>query len=389
MLDFNNLKNAFADKSDRDLKRAYILFKTLNYPLLSQTLTFLLKTAIWIKLPVKNIIRSTIYKQFCGGTTIQDSQNVINQLWKAKIGTILDFSIEGKENEKDFERTIEQTLESIQNAKDKESIPFCVFKPTGLAKFSLLEKMSAKKTLNKQEKLDADIFRKRMEKICKSAYQNKVPLFIDAEESWIQNIIDEISENMMEKFNKKEAWIYNTIQLYRKDRIIYLNNLLEKANKKDFILGVKIVRGAYYEKEVKRAQEKNYPCPVHEFKYETDRDYNKALEICIRNINRISICAGTHNEKSSLLLSNLLKEYDIGKNDKRVYFSQLLGMSDHISYNSSINGYNVAKYVPYGPIKELLPYLIRRAKENTSITGQVSRELINIKQEIQRRKKKN
>lgn len=384
---FDNLKTAFKDKSNRDLNRAYLLFKTINNPLISNALTSLVKIAIWLRLPINGIVKETIYKQFCGGTTIESSQTTIDKLWESNIGTILDYSAEGNESEDDFNKAMEETVLSLQKSKKENSIPFSVFKPTGLARFKLLEKISSNTKLSKEEEIEKINFEARIERICKFSSENKVPVFIDAEESWIQDAIDNIAIKMMQKFNKKKAWIFNTLQLYRIDRIAHLDYLLNKARKDNFFVGLKLVRGAYHEKEIRRAKEMSYTCPVHMHKEDTDKDYNKALDICIKNISIISICAGTHNEDSSSLLINLLKKHNISKGDRRIYFSQLLGMSDHISYNAAKKGYNVAKYVPYGPVKDVLPYLIRRAKENTSISGQMGRELSNIIEEKKRRKK--
>jgi len=383
---FNNIKVAFEDKSDKDLSRAYLLFKTISNPIISKTLTAFVKVAIWLKLPINPIIRATVYKHFCGGTTITNSQDTIDKLWKSHIGTILDFSAEGKENEEDFNRAMNETITSIKKAKTESSIPFSVFKPTGLARFTLLEKISSTLKLTKEEEIEKNTFEGRIENICRIASENKVPVFIDAEESWIQNEIDDIAIAMMQKFNKKEAWIFNTLQLYRNDRVAHLEMLLKLAKEKNFFVGLKLVRGAYHEQEIERAKEKGYDCPVHTAKENTDIDYNKALTLCIENIDFVSVCAGTHNEESSVLLIELLEKHSISKDDKRVYFSQLLGMSDHISYNAAKAGFNVVKYVPYGPVKDVLPYLIRRAEENTSIAGQMGRELINIIEEKKRRK---
>ncbi len=383
---FNNLKTAFEDKSDRDLKRAYLLFKTISNPLISKTITKLVKIAIWLRFPVESIVKATVYKHFCGGITIEDSTKTIKKLWKSKIGSILDFSAEGKESELDFNNVMQETIESLEKAQKTDSIPFSVFKPTGLARFDLLEKLSNNKKLTKEEEKEKTDFEAKIENICQTASRNRIPVFVDAEESWIQNAIDNIILKMMQKYNTKHTWIYNTIQLYRKDRILYLQKIISKAKENNFFIGLKLVRGAYHEKEIKRAENMNYPCPVHKRKQQTDNDYNKALKICIENLDIVSICAGTHNEESSTLLINLLTEYKISNNDKRVYFSQLLGMSDNISYNTAKKGYNVAKYVPYGPVRDVIPYLIRRANENTSISGQMGRELSNIIAEQKRRK---
>ena len=386
MINFKNIKVAFADKSDKDLSRAYLLFKTISNPIISNILTSFIKIAIWLHLPISWAIKATIYKHFCGGTTIENSQETIDKLWESHIGTILDFSAEGKENEEDFNHAMNETIASIKKAKSESSIPFSVFKPTGLARFSVLEKISNNSKLTEEEEIEKTTFEERVENICQTASDNKVPLFIDAEESWIQDAIDNIAIKMMQKFNKNEAWIFNTLQLYRNDRIDHLEMLLKLAKEEKFFVGLKLVRGAYHEQEIERAKEKGYDCPLHTIKANTDNDYNKALRICIENIDFVSVCAGTHNEESSAFLVELLKKNKISKDDKRVYFSQLLGMSDHISYNAAKKGFNVVKYVPYGPVKDVIPYLIRRAEENTSIAGQMGRELINIIEEKKRRK---
>ena len=386
MINFENIKVAFADKSDKDLSRAYLLFKTISNPIISNTLTAFIKVAMWLHLPINWAIKATVYKHFCGGTTIENSQATIDKLWQSHIGTILDFSAEGKENEEDFNLAMNETIASIQKAKSESSIPFSVFKPTGLARFALLEKISNNSNLTKEEEIEKTTFEVRIENICQTASDNKVPLFIDAEESWIQDAIDDIAIKMMQKFNKNEAWIFNTLQLYRNDRVDHLEMLFKLATEEKFFVGLKLVRGAYHEQEIERAKEEGYACPVHTTKEKTDKDYNKALTLCIENIDFVSVCAGTHNEESSALLVELLNKHNISKDDKRVYFSQLLGMSDHISYNVAKKGFNVVKYVPYGPVKDVIPYLMRRAEENTSIAGQMGRELTNIIEEKKRRR---
>ena len=384
---FNNLQIAFKDKSNYDLNRAYLLFKIISIPFISKIMTKFVKLSISFGMPIEFIIKKTIYAHFCGGISIEKSQNTIDKLWKSNIGTILDFSAEGKNNEIDFNRVLNETILSINKAKNQENIPFAVFKPTGLIRFSLLEKLSSKKKLTNKEGKEINDFKQRFYKICKKASQNNIPVFVDAEESWIQDPIDDLVLKMMSEFNNEKVVIFNTIQLYRKGRIRYLREIINHAKENNYKIGLKLVRGAYHEKEIERALEKNYEIPVHTNKEECDNDFNKALSICFENLNIISLCAGTHNEKSSQLLINLISEYKIKKNDKRIYFSQLLGMSDNISYNLAAKGYNVAKYVPYGPVKDLIPYLIRRAEENTSIAGQMGRELKNIIQEKKRRKK--
>ena len=382
---FNNLETAFKDKTNYDLNRAYLLFLAINNSTIASILTSILRIAIYLKLPVTSIIKSTIYKHFCGGTSIENSQNTINKLWKSNIGTILDFSAEGKAKDEDFTKVMQETILSINKAKDEKSIPFSVFKPTGLASFNLLEKINNNQHLNNKEKEENQKFKLRINNICKTANDNNTPIFIDAEESWIQNNIDNIALNMMRKYNKNKAIIFNTLQLYRKDRIDYLKYMIKDAKTKKYIIGVKLVRGAYHEQEIKRAKIKNITCPVYKNKYDTDKNYNHAIKICIENINYIELCVGTHNEKSIEILIQLMKQHNIKNNNKKIYISQLLGMSDNISYNAAKENYNVAKYVPYGPVKDVLPYLIRRAEENTSISGQMGRELKNIIKEKKRR----
>jgi len=384
---FDNLETAYKDKSNFDLNRAFFLFKSISNIHIAKILTTVLKFALFSKIPINYIIKNTIYRHFCGGTNIKESNDTIEKLWQSKIGTILDYSAEGKESENDFNKVLRETIKSLNQAKKDKRIPFSVFKPSGLTNFSLLKKINQNTILTSEEKKEKDKFIERIEIICQTATKNKVPVFIDAEESWIQTGIDNIALNMMRRFNKNGTYIFNTIQLYRTDRLEYIKELIETGKKENFYLGLKLVRGAYHEKEIDRAKKYNYKCPVYTRKEDSDNDFNLGLEICIKNIDIVSICAGTHNEISSTKLINLLKKYKIDKNDKRVYLSQLLGMSDNISYNAAIHGYNVAKYVPYGPVKDVIPYLIRRAQENTSISGQMGRELSNILKEKKRRKK--
>jgi proline dehydrogenase len=294
--------------------------------------------------------------------------------------------VEGKESEADFDNCLNETLETIHMAKNDVNIPFCVFKVTGLARFSLLEKVSAKQTLVAGDLDEWQRVKNRVNTICKTAATNNQAIFIDAEESWIQPAIDELANENMAQLNTSKALVYNTYQFYRHDRLQFLTNTINHAKTNGYQVGAKLVRGAYMEKERKRAAEQNYPSPIQNNKTSSDADYNKALDLCIRNIDIMGLCAGTHNEQSSLLLVELMQKHNINANDKRIYFSQLFGMSDHISYNLSLTNYNVAKYVPYGPVKEVLPYLIRRAQENTSVKGQTGRELNLITNEKKRRK---
>jgi len=383
-ISFDNTENAFKSKSNSDLNRSYQLFKLISNPfLVKMGATF---TPLALSIGFKGLIKNTIFKQFVGGENIHDCNKTIDELGKYNIGTILDYSVEGKESEADFDACLHETLETIHMAKSNIHIPFCVFKVTGLARFALLEKISSAKQLDLHENAEWERVKNRVTKICKAAADAHQPIFIDAEESWIQQAIDDLANENMKSFNKYEVIVYNTFQLYRKDRLAFLMETLREAKQENYKIGAKLVRGAYMEKERARAVEKNYSSPIQASKEDSDKDYDLALKFCIENVDFISLCAGSHNEKSSLFLVQLMAEHGINKNDKRIYFSQLLGMSDHISYNLSLSGYNVSKYVPYGPVKEVLPYLIRRAQENTSVKGQTGRELSLIIKEKQRRK---
>jgi len=385
MISFDNTENAFKAKSNKDLNRSYWLFKMVGNPALVK---FGAKTApIALNIGFKGIIKNTIFKQFVGGENINDCNQTIAELGKYNIGTILDYSVEGKESEADFDACCKETIETIHKAKNDKNIPFCVFKVTGLARFALLEKVSANSSLTDSETKEYDKVKQRVSLICKEAADANQPLFIDAEESWIQPAIDALADENMAIHNKGKVIVYNTFQLYRKDRLDFLRQTIAKGKANGFQVGAKLVRGAYMEKERERAQQNNYPSPIQDTKEDSDIDYNLALEECVKNIDMMGLCAGTHNEKSSLYLVELMNKYAVSSSDKRIYFSQLLGMSDHISYNLALAGYNVSKYVPYGPVKEVLPYLIRRAQENTSVKGQTGRELSLIIKEKQRRSK--
>lgn len=386
MLSFNNTEIAFAGKTTNDLNRSYWLFKLVSNPTFVNIGKSLTTFAIKTHLPIKGIIKATIFKQFCGGETIDECTAAIAELRKYNIGTILDYSVEGKESENDFDACAKETIATVHKAKENKNIPFCVFKVTGLARFDLLQKISAKESLSSDEQKEFDRIKERVNTICKSAHDAGVPIFIDAEESWIQQAIDDLANDMMLLYNKEKCIVYNTFQLYRKDRLEYLKHSFNLAGQHSYFLGAKLVRGAYMEKERARAFEKNYPSPIQDNKENTDKDYDLAVRFCIEHISKIAFCAGTHNEKSSMDLAMLMQEKKIKEENKHIYFSQLLGMSDHISFNLANAGYNVAKYVPYGPVREVLPYLIRRAQENTSVKGQTGRELNLIIKEKERRK---
>lgn len=377
---FNDTAIAFAHKSNGQLKKARLLFRSFNYPVLLTAGPALAKMAV--ALGMKGIIRSTIFEQFCGGENIDECHQAIRNLSASGIGTILDYSVEGEETEEVFNHTCQEIIRTIEAAAGNEHIPFSVFKTTGIIRFALLEKMSSGEALNAAEQAEWDRSVARFEQICGKAHEHQVKLFVDAEESWIQPAIDKLTEQMMLKYNQHSAIVYNTIQLYRHDRLQYLKTQIVDTT---HFLGFKLVRGAYMEKERERAEKMGYPSPIQPDKAAADRDYNEALKHCVHHVERVSICAGTHNEESSRCLMQLMDEKGLARNDARIYFSQLLGMSDHISYNLSHAGYNVAKYVPYGPVKAVIPYLTRRAQENTSVAGQVGRELGLIEQELKRR----
>lgn len=387
MLSFENTEVAFSGKSQNDLNRSYWLFKMVSnsgFVNLGKSLTTF---ALKMHLPIKGLIKSTIFKQFCGGETIEECNRTIAELEKFHIGTILDYSVEGKETESDFDSCMTETIATIAKAQKSSSIPFCVFKVTGLARFALLEKVSSSlSSLTPDEQKEYGRVQLRVSTICKAAHDAGIPLFIDAEESWIQQAIDNLANQMMVLYNKEKAIVYNTFQLYRKDRLAYLKHSYQLAVDGNYFLGAKLVRGAYMEKERARAAEKGYPSPIHDTKNHSDVDYDAAIVFCTEHLDRIALCAGTHNEASSMKLAELMQKKNIQPTNKHVYFSQLLGMSDHISYNLANAGYNVAKYVPYGPVREVLPYLIRRAQENTSVKGQTGRELSLIIKEKERRR---
>lgn len=390
MISFNNTEIAFKHKSNKDLNRANFLFTVIGSPLMVKIGKGVTNFSLNVGLPIKGLIKSTIFKQFCGGESIEDCNETIKQLWQNHVGTILDFSIEGKTSDEDFEATTKEIIATISKAKGNPAIPFAVFKVTGIARFGLLE--AANTGIDQLDSAllgDYNLVIERIERICQAGFDADVPVFIDAEESWIQDTIDRITHDMMLRFNKEKAIVYNTVQIYRHDRLDFLKESVQWAKENGVHYGVKLVRGAYMEKERDRAAAKAYPSPIQPNKEACDKDYNAALDFLTDELNHIAVVAGSHNEYSSAYLAELMANKNIDKTDKRVFFAQLLGMSDHISYNLAHLGYNVAKYVPYGPIHEVMPYLLRRADENTSVKGQTSRELSLIQTERQRRKNLN
>lgn len=387
LISFDNTEVAFSAKSDADLNRAYGLFKMISYNWLVKISPPFVDFALWAHLPIKGLIRATIFKHFCGGETIAGCQKTIDTLGRYDIGTILDYSVEGKESESDFQLALQETLATIARAKGDKNIPFSVFKPTGFARVALLEKKNSGFELTSEEKLEYERFLDRIYKICQAGYDSNVPIFIDAEHSWTQEVVDEVAREMMKSFNKERVIIYNTLQMYRTDRIAYMKDSIAHAKANNYKSGFKLVRGAYMEVERERAIKFNYHSPIQPDQQATDNDYNTALKISLDNIDDMAVCCATHNEKSSLVLVEWMNERNIPKNHPHIWFSQLYGMSDHISFNLASKGYNVCKYVPYGPVTSVLPYLMRRAQENTSVAGQTGRELSLIMMEKRRRRK--
>lgn len=387
MISFDNTEIAFKYKSSKDLKRAYTLYKLVGKPWLVSFGKWITPIAFKLGLPIKGIIRNTIFRQFCGGETIDGCDDTIATLYKYNVGTILDYSVEGKIKEDDFDATCDEIVATLTKAKGNPAIPFAVFKVTGISRHGLLEKLNDQENeLTDSEKREFGDVVKRVDRICKYAHDSGTPVFIDAEESWIQNTIDRLAESMMKKYNTEKAMVYNTLQMYRHDRLDYLKEQLEVAKREGYKLGVKLVRGAYMEKERERAGVMDYPSPIQPDKVSCDNDFNTALKILVVELEYCAFCCGTHNEESSLYLADLMEQYNIEKTDRRICFAQLLGMSDHISFNLAHHELLVSKYVPYGPIKEVMPYLLRRADENTSVAGQTGRELSLISKEWRRRK---
>ena len=385
-IDFQNTEVAFAIKSNNDLKKAYVLFKTIGSPTIVKMGSAMLNVALKIHFPINWIVKPTIYNHFVGGETIADCQPVVSKMGEYGVGSILDYSVEGKEAPEDIQNAMDETLRAIRNAGKDPNVPFCVFKPTAFTTSTVLEKVSMGWDLTPEEEKEAGNFRDRVHTLCKTAFENDIPILIDAEDSWYQNFIDDVVNENMARFNKEKAIVFNTFQMYRWDRLDFLKKSYEMAVEGGYFLGAKFVRGAYMEKERARAAEKGYKDPIQPNKEATDRDYNAALKFCVEHIDRIKIFNGTHNEYSTQYLIDLMEEHGIPKDDDRCWFSQLYGMSDNISFNVAKVGYNVAKYLPYGPVKHVMPYLLRRAEENTSAQGQSGRELSLVLKEMKRRR---
>lgn len=385
---FNNTEVAFALKNNKELKRAHFLFKMISKPTLVKLGSGLANFAIKTHLPVTGLIRSTVFDHFCGGISEEDCLSVVDRMYKeGRVASVLDYSVEGKETEEQFDAALNMTLKTIEIAKGRPNeIPFAVFKPTGFGRFDMFVKKGENKEFTPDEQKEWERILYRFNMACKYAYDNDVLLLIDAEHSWMQDAADEICLDMMRKYNKEKAIIYNTAQLYRWDRLQYLKDLHTIAVKEGFYVGMKVVRGAYMEVERERAAQKGYKSPICVDKQATDVNYNAAITFMVDHIDTMALFAGTHNENSSYILIDLMQEHNISHNDKRLFFGQLYGMSDNISFNLAKANYNVAKYLPFGPVRDVIPYLIRRAEENTSVKGQTNRELDLIVTEMKRRK---
>ena len=385
-ISFEDTAVAFKDKSDAELLFAHLLFWMMSKPRLVKVCSQAAKLALAWGLPVKRLIKATIFRQFCGGENRAEYSVKIERLAKAQIGTILDYAVEGSTSEADFDATANQLITLIAEAAANPHIPCTCLKMTAIGAQTLFEKVTIGKSLSAAETAAWQAIQERLEKICRASRNAAKPIYIDAEESWIQGAVDDLVESAMSRYNRERAIVFTTLQLYRHDRIGYLRQLIARAHQGSYRLGVKIVRGAYMEKERERARHLGYPSPINDNKSETDHHYNQAIQIILDQIDTVELCAGTHNEQSCRLLTRLMAEKELPTSHPHIYFAQLFGMSDHISYRLGQAGYNVTKYLPFGPVEDTLPYLLRRAEENTAIAGQMGQELQMIITERKRRK---
>ncbi|BBO90510.1 proline dehydrogenase family protein [Desulfosarcina ovata] len=384
---FDDTQVAFQNKSNGELFLSYLIFSLTKNPLMVNVLSQAAKICLAAGLPVKRLIKSTVFKQFCGGESSREYRQVIATLGRSTIGAILDYSVEGNQDEAGFESTTRELLAVIQEAATNPNIPCTCMKLSAIGAFDLFEAVSAGKRLTTAEQQAWQRIETRLNTICAAAKKSQKPIYIDAEESWVQDAMDRLAETAMARYNTKRAVVYTTLQLYRWDRIDYFEGLIQKARAAGYRLGVKIVRGAYLEKERERALNMGYPSPVNPSKADTDDEYNRAINLFVDNIDVVELCLGTHNEYSCRLLMHRMNEKGVPHNHPHIWFAQLYGMSDNISFNLAKAGYNVTKYLPYGPVESTLPYLTRRAEENTAIAGQMSKELDIIVRERQRRRK--
>lgn len=386
MISFDDTRIAFADKTTAELKKAWWMFVLVKNSGLVKIGSVLLNVANRIRFPLRWALKTTVFEHFCGGETIEECKDTLNKFSDSGIKAVLDYAAEGVQAEKEFDEACERILATIELSRTNNNIGFAVFKFTGIARFALLEKYSNDETLNQKELYEFERVRKRADDICAAARDAGIPVMIDAEETWIQNAVDQIVEDLMEKYNKDTHVVYHTLQMYRVDKLNYLKKVHDGAKTKGYLPAFKLVRGAYMEKERERAQKLSYASPIQPDKVATDLAFNDAVRFCIENISNIALCIGTHNEDSCKLAVKNMLEKGLEPAHDKIYFSQLMGMSDHISYNLAKSGYNVSKYLPYGPIRLVMPYLIRRAEENTSVAGQTGRELFLIKKELKRRR---
>jgi len=386
MLSFENTETAFRYKTNSDLWRAHMLFTAIANPGMVKVGKSLTYFALNMHLPIAWAIKPTLYKHFVGGETLDECEKTVKLLSKYKVKSILDYSVEGGKDRESIQRTLDETLRSVIHAAKHQDIPFSVFKPSALASQQVLTLATENVAIDSETAEAIRFFTDSVEKLCKTAWENDIPIMIDAEDSWYQPFVDQVVTVMMEKYNRQKAIVYNTLQMYRTDRLDFLKQALRKAEEGNYYLGMKFVRGAYMEKERLRAAEKGYPSPIQPDKEATDRNYDAGIAFSVAHLDRISVFNGSHNEKSNRLLTEMMEKQGLARDEKKIWFSQLYGMSDHISFNLADEGYNVTKYIPYGPVRNILPYLIRRAEENTAIAGQTGRELGLLEKERNRRK---
>ena len=386
---FNNTQIAFADKSDSQLRKAFWMFKLIEQPALTSLGTSVLNFAVHHNFPFAgNVVKATLFEQFCGGETRDESMKAVNQMFKRGVGSIFDYSIEGKEEEETFDAVCKEIKDIVKFSVGNPAIPFIVFKPTAFGRIGIYEEVGKGVELSSSQKAEWERVVKRFDEVCKMCFENDKKVMIDAEETWMQSAADHLVEEMMEKYNQEKPIVWNTIQMYRTGRLEYMAENLQRAKEKGYFIGYKIVRGAYMEKERNRAQEMNYPDPIQPNKEASDQNYNSGIDFVLANLDKVSAFFGTHNEKSTELVMDKMAAKGISPDDNRIYFGQLYGMSDNITYTLADKNYNVAKYLPYGPVKDVVPYLTRRAQENTSVAGQTGRELGLIQKELDRRKRK-
>jgi proline dehydrogenase len=388
-IDFEDTRTAFAIKSDRDLLKAYFMFRAISYPTLVKLANPVIRFLSAIRAPIGWLVKPTVFNHFVGGETLKKCNKAVQKLKSAGVYSILDYSVEGKESDKAMQAALEETLRAVKNAGENPDIPFAVFKPTAFGTHHALEVLSGEGPYDETSVREGEKFRQRVDTLCHTAYQCDIPIMIDAEETYIQNFIDQVVMDMMRRYNKEKCIVFNTYQMYRHDRLGILKKDIATARSDKFFLGAKFVRGAYMERERARAAKLGYEDPIQPDKDATDRDYNLGLKTALDNIDVVCIFNGTHNEYSSRYLAELMIERKMDPGDRRIWFSQLYGMSEHISFPMAAAGFNVAKYVPYGPVHNVLPYLMRRVEENTSVKGQTGRELSLIRKERQRRKNEN